>query len=76
MLAQVLVRRWSDSVSCVHADDFARTPTGRDLFPSSDCLKAPQREHMLPREILTYAPDIACLQVGSKGVTLKRDSLR
>ncbi|KAG8872542.1 hypothetical protein FRB97_007558 [Tulasnella sp. 331] len=40
----------------------AQTLVRRDLFPNSDCLKAGQREDMLTREILTYDPDIACLQ--------------
>ncbi|KAF8622890.1 hypothetical protein AX15_006655 [Amanita polypyramis BW_CC] len=34
----------------------------RELFPTSQCLKATQREPMLHREILTYSPDIICLQ--------------
>lgn len=37
--------------------------TGRELFPSSDCLRGSQRESMLPREIVTYDADIVCLQV-------------
>ncbi|OBZ79318.1 putative RNA exonuclease C9B6.11c, partial [Grifola frondosa] len=35
---------------------------GRELFPTSDCLKAPQREHMLYHEILSHNADIYCLQ--------------
>ncbi|KIP12400.1 hypothetical protein PHLGIDRAFT_27244 [Phlebiopsis gigantea 11061_1 CR5-6] len=35
---------------------------GRELFPSSDCLKASQREHMLYREVVSHAADICCLQ--------------
>ncbi|OCH95803.1 Endonuclease/exonuclease/phosphatase [Obba rivulosa] len=34
----------------------------RELFPTSDCLKASQREHMLYREILSHNADIYCLQ--------------
>jgi len=37
--------------------------SGRELFPSSDCLKGSQREGMLANGILAYNPDIACLQV-------------
>ncbi|KAG9000908.1 hypothetical protein FRB94_001549 [Tulasnella sp. JGI-2019a] len=40
----------------------AQTLVRRELFPNSDCLKSGQREHMLTREVLTYDPDIACLQ--------------
>ncbi|KAG9042668.1 hypothetical protein FS837_010582 [Tulasnella sp. UAMH 9824] len=40
----------------------AQTLVRRDLFPNSDCLKASQRGGLLPREVLTYNPDIACLQ--------------
>ena len=36
---------------------------GRELFPTSGCLKAAQREHMLYREILNLDADICCLQV-------------
>ncbi|THV04851.1 Endonuclease/exonuclease/phosphatase [Dendrothele bispora CBS 962.96] len=34
----------------------------RELFPTSDCLKANQREHMLYRELLSQDADILCLQ--------------
>lgn len=34
----------------------------RELFPTSDCLKASQREHMLYTEILSHRADICCLQ--------------
>ncbi|KAG6911894.1 hypothetical protein DXG01_000141 [Tephrocybe rancida] len=34
----------------------------RTLFPTSDCLKAGQREHMLYRELLSTQADILCLQ--------------
>lgn len=40
----------------------AQTLVRRELFPNSDCLKANQRGGLLPREVLTYNPDIACLQ--------------
>lgn len=36
---------------------------GRELFPTSDCLKASQREHMLYNEVLSHRADICCLQV-------------
>ncbi|KAF8078530.1 Endonuclease/exonuclease/phosphatase [Lyophyllum atratum] len=34
----------------------------RDLFPTSNCLKAGQREHMLYRELLATQADVLCLQ--------------
>ncbi|KAF5374954.1 hypothetical protein D9758_000191 [Tetrapyrgos nigripes] len=34
----------------------------RELFPTSDCLKAAQREHMLYRELVAQEADILCLQ--------------
>ncbi|KZT05970.1 Endonuclease/exonuclease/phosphatase [Laetiporus sulphureus 93-53] len=34
----------------------------RELFPTSDCLKASQREPMLHHEILSLEADICCLQ--------------
>ncbi|KZT30491.1 Endonuclease/exonuclease/phosphatase [Neolentinus lepideus HHB14362 ss-1] len=34
----------------------------RELFPNSDCLKAPQREHMIYLEIASRNADIVCLQ--------------
>ncbi|GLB36236.1 putative endonuclease exonuclease phosphatase [Lyophyllum shimeji] len=34
----------------------------RDLFPTSNCLKAGQREHMLYRELLATEADVLCLQ--------------
>ncbi|KAG8945088.1 hypothetical protein FRC04_001249, partial [Tulasnella sp. 424] len=40
----------------------AQTLVRRELFPNSDCLKANQRGGLLTREVLTYNPDIACLQ--------------
>ncbi len=33
------------------------------MFPTSDCLKASQREHMLYNEILSHNAAICCLQV-------------
>jgi len=33
------------------------------LFPTSTCLKASQREHMIYNEILSHNADILCLQV-------------
>ena len=43
-------------------NDFRRGDLGRELFPTSDCLKAAQREHMIYNEILSPAADIMCLQ--------------
>ncbi|OSD03572.1 Endonuclease/exonuclease/phosphatase [Trametes coccinea BRFM310] len=40
----------------------AQTLVRRELFPTSDCLKASQREHMLYREIASHNADICCLQ--------------
>ncbi|CDO73215.1 hypothetical protein BN946_scf185007.g270 [Trametes cinnabarina] len=40
----------------------AQTLVRRELFPTSDCLKASQREHMLYREITSHNADICCLQ--------------
>ncbi|KAF9270306.1 Endonuclease/exonuclease/phosphatase [Marasmius fiardii PR-910] len=34
----------------------------RELFPTSDCLKAGQREHMIFNEVLACRADILCLQ--------------
>ncbi|EIN14201.1 Endonuclease/exonuclease/phosphatase [Punctularia strigosozonata HHB-11173 SS5] len=34
----------------------------RELFPTSDCLKAAQREHMTYNELVYGDPDILCLQ--------------
>ncbi|KAI0080079.1 Endonuclease/exonuclease/phosphatase [Panus rudis PR-1116 ss-1] len=41
----------------------AQSLVRRELFPTSDCLKASQREHMLYREILSHQAHICCLQV-------------
>ena len=38
----------------------------RELFPTSDCLKAAQREPMIHEEILKQDADIICLQVSSE----------
>lgn len=35
---------------------------GRELFPTSDCLKAAQRRHLLHEEIERQNADILCLQ--------------
>ncbi|KAI0778580.1 Endonuclease/exonuclease/phosphatase [Trametes elegans] len=40
----------------------AQTLVRRELFPTSDCLKAGQREHMIYREILSHDADVCCLQ--------------
>ncbi|KAI0361188.1 Endonuclease/exonuclease/phosphatase [Trametes cingulata] len=40
----------------------AQSLVRRELFPTSDCLKAHQREHMLYREITSHKADICCLQ--------------
>lgn len=56
------------SVSCIKAsvaDPVKPSAIGRELFPTSDCLKAAQREHMLYKEILSHRADICCLQVGA-----------
>ena len=44
--------------------------TERELFPTSDCLKAGQREPMIHEEILQQDADIICLQVGSENPLL------
>ena len=43
---------------------------GRNLFPTSNCLKAAQRENMLYRELLAPQADVMCLQVLSPSWTL------
>lgn len=43
---------------------------GRELFPTSDCLKAGQREPMIHKEILQQDADIICLQVGPEKPSL------
>jgi len=44
--------------------DFPADKTlGRELFPTSDCLKAGQREKMLQDELFQPDADILCLQV-------------
>ncbi|KAJ3538493.1 hypothetical protein NMY22_g5134 [Coprinellus aureogranulatus] len=40
----------------------AQTLVRRDLFPTSDCLKASQRRHLLHEEIERQNADILCLQ--------------
>ncbi|KAI0348504.1 Endonuclease/exonuclease/phosphatase [Trametopsis cervina] len=40
----------------------AQTLVRRTLFPTSDCLKSSQREHMLFNEILSHTADVICLQ--------------
>ncbi|KAJ8494599.1 hypothetical protein ONZ51_g2241 [Trametes cubensis] len=73
--ARILPREWIDlTPQIVSADgQRARVMTwnilaqtlvleGRELFPTSDCLKASQREHMLYREIVSHNADICCLQ--------------
>jgi RNA exonuclease NGL2 len=37
--------------------------TGRELFPTSDCLKAHQRVHLIHEEIERQDADILCMQV-------------
>ncbi|EIM92169.1 Endonuclease/exonuclease/phosphatase [Stereum hirsutum FP-91666 SS1] len=40
----------------------AQTLVRRELFPTSDCLKAHQRENMIYQEILSSGADILCMQ--------------
>ncbi|KAG9004445.1 hypothetical protein FRB90_010881 [Tulasnella sp. 427] len=40
----------------------AQTLIRPKIFPYNDCLRIHQRGALLPREVLTYNPDIACLQ--------------
>ncbi|KAF8332341.1 Endonuclease/exonuclease/phosphatase [Cantharellus anzutake] len=69
--AKILKREWarlrapqspSSSVRVMTWNMLAQTLVRRDLFPSSDCLRATQRGLMLSNEITSYDPDIACLQ--------------
>jgi len=43
---------------------------GRELFPTSNCLKAHQRENMIFKEITSSGADILCLQVSKLTPTL------
>ncbi|KAF8898647.1 Endonuclease/exonuclease/phosphatase [Infundibulicybe gibba] len=38
------------------------TIQGRELFPTSTCLKAAQREHMIHHELIAHDADVLCLQ--------------
>lgn len=65
MLAQCLVRKklfFDFQILLAHISRDV-TSAGRELFPSSDCLKASQRDDMLLEEITRSGSDIICLQV-------------
>lgn len=70
MLAQCLVRKRliSDIQILLAALSSKWHFAGRELFPTSDCLKAGQREGMLIEEITQSGSDIICLQVSGKDV--------
>lgn len=38
---------------------------GPDAYPQNNCLNTELRDEMLSEEIITYDPDIACLQVST-----------
>ncbi|RPD64967.1 Endonuclease/exonuclease/phosphatase [Lentinus tigrinus ALCF2SS1-6] len=70
---QILPREWLDvsphlasvegrTVRVMTWNLLAQSLVRRELFPTSDCLKAGQREHMLYREILSHNAAICCLQ--------------
>ncbi|KAI0673529.1 Endonuclease/exonuclease/phosphatase [Trametes maxima] len=70
---RILPREWVDvapesastpgqTVRVMTWNVLAQTLVRRELFPTSDCLKASQREHMLYREIASHKADICCLQ--------------
>ncbi|KAI8981271.1 Endonuclease/exonuclease/phosphatase [Trametes punicea] len=70
---RILPREWVDlapqsasaggqSVRVMTWNLLAQSLVRRELFPTSDCLKASQREHMLYREIVSHNADICCLQ--------------
>ncbi|TFK41068.1 Endonuclease/exonuclease/phosphatase [Crucibulum laeve] len=52
-LQRVKIMTWNLLAQCL---------VRRELFPTSNCLKAGQREGMLHAEILAQEPDIICLQ--------------
>lgn len=60
MLAQCLVRKLATCAFRVFSLSFS---IGRELFPTSDCLKASQREKLLYDEITASEADVICLQV-------------
>ncbi|GBE78233.1 hypothetical protein SCP_0111160 [Sparassis crispa] len=69
--SRILSREWvtlQDSTRCQHTvrvmswNLLAQCLVRRELFPTSDCLKANQRENMLYREILSHNAHICCLQ--------------
>ncbi|KAH9858198.1 Endonuclease/exonuclease/phosphatase [Lenzites betulinus] len=68
-----LPREWADTVPAsletagqtirvMTWNILAQTLVRREMFPTSDCLKASQREHMLYREIASHQADICCMQ--------------
>ncbi|KAI0830708.1 Endonuclease/exonuclease/phosphatase [Trametes gibbosa] len=70
---QILSREWADvvpatletagqTIRVMTWNILAQTLVRRQLFPTSDCLKASQREHMLYREIASHKADICCMQ--------------
>lgn len=66
MLAQCLVRKklfFDFQILLAHISRNVTSSAGRELFPTSDCLKASQRDDMLLEEITRSGSDIICLQV-------------
>ncbi|KAG7099302.1 hypothetical protein E1B28_001160 [Marasmius oreades] len=71
-MAKILKREWYriDSPSTAHHQSvkvltwnlLAQCLVRRELFPTSDCLKAGQREHMIYKEVVACKADILCLQ--------------
>ncbi|KAI0756607.1 Endonuclease/exonuclease/phosphatase [Daedaleopsis nitida] len=65
---RILPREWLDvspanqTVRVMTWNLLAQTLVRRELFPTSDCLKAGQREHMLYREIVSHNAAICCMQ--------------
>ncbi|KAH9944043.1 Endonuclease/exonuclease/phosphatase [Epithele typhae] len=69
--ARILPREWLElhqpgngglSLRVMTWNLLAQTLVRRELFPTSDCLKAAQREHMIYNEILSHRAAICCLQ--------------
>ncbi|KAI0715160.1 Endonuclease/exonuclease/phosphatase [Earliella scabrosa] len=65
---RILPREWleissaGETVRIMTWNILAQSLVRRELFPTSDCLKASQREHMLYREILSHNAAICCMQ--------------
>ncbi|RDX52041.1 Endonuclease/exonuclease/phosphatase [Lentinus brumalis] len=70
---QILPREWLDvsphlasseghTIRIMTWNLLAQSLVRRELFPTSDCLKATQREHMLYNEVLSHNAAICCLQ--------------